>query len=89
MIGIVSERLPQDRHRNVDASVEFHDGVVRPKNLPDLLARDDVAVPLHQDAQNLERLLAQQDLRGPSRWHAAEIYEFSGSEIELEVSNSD
>jgi hypothetical protein len=90
MIGIVGEGLAQDRHRNVDAPVEFHDGIVRPKNLPDLLASNDVAVPLHQDSQNLEGLLAEQDLRGPScRWRAADRRKLSGSDIELKVSKPD
>jgi hypothetical protein len=90
MIGIVGERLPQDRHRDVDASVEFYDSIVRPKNLPDLLASYDVAVPFHQDSENLEWLLAQQDLGGPdSRARAVVRGKLSGSNIELEVPDSD
>jgi len=38
MIGIVCERLSEDRHCNVNASIKFHDGIVRPKNLPYFLA---------------------------------------------------
>jgi hypothetical protein len=62
MIGIVSERLAQDRHCNINASIEFHDGIVRPKNLAYFLAGNDVALALHQYSQNLEGLLAEQDL---------------------------
>jgi hypothetical protein len=66
MVGIVSERLAQDRHCNINASIEFHDGIVRPKNLLDLLARNNVASALDQDSQNLEGLLAELDSCGPS-----------------------
>src|SRR5256885_1232149 len=55
MIGIVCEGLEQDRNYNVDASVEFHDGVVRSKNLPDLLASDDVFFFKQKTAYDITR----------------------------------
>src|SRR5260221_11934050 len=61
MIGIVCERLSEDRHCNVNASIKFHDCIVRPKNLPYFLAGNNVALALHQDSQNLEGLLAELD----------------------------
>jgi hypothetical protein len=87
MVGIVRERLAQDRHRDVDASVELDDGIVRPENLPYFLARDDFAFPLQQDSQNLERLLAQKDPGGPACGSLGSDREkLPGSEVELEVS---
>jgi hypothetical protein len=90
MVGIVCERLAQGRHRNVDAAIEFHDGIVRPKNLPDFLAGNDLALPLDQDAQNLEGLLAEQNLWGPSLSSpASDREQFPGSDVELEVTKAD
>jgi len=34
LVGIVCERLAQDRHCDVNASVVVHEGIVRPKDLP-------------------------------------------------------
>jgi len=90
MIGIVCERLSEDRHCNVNASIEFHDGIVRPKNLPYFLAGNDFALPLHQDSQNLEGLLAEQGLCGPSfRRRRSDGDKFTGSDVELKCSKSD
>jgi hypothetical protein len=90
MIGIVCERLSEDRHCNVNASVEFHDGIVRPKNLPYFLTGNNVALALHQDSQNLGGLLAEQDFCGPS-FHSRcpDRDKFTGSDVELECSKSD
>src|SRR5260370_3382939 len=87
--GIVSEGLAQDRHCNVNASVEFHYGIVRPKNLLYLLAGDNFALPLHEDSQNLEGLLAEQDLCGPSFRRRSDRDNLTGSDIELKCSKSD
>src|ERR1700756_4457119 len=90
MVGIVSERLAQDRHCNINASIEFHDGIVRPKNLLDLLAGNKVALALHQDSQNLEGLLAERDFCGPSfHGRCPDRDKFTGSDVELKCSKSD
>src|SRR6201998_1200311 len=84
MVGIVCERLAEDRDGDVNASIEFHDGIVRPKNLPYFLAGNNFALPLHQDSQNLKGLLAEQDLYGPSfRRRRSDGDEFTGSDVEL------
>jgi hypothetical protein len=90
MVGIVCERLAQDRHCNVNASIEFHDCIVRPKNLAYFLAGNKVALALHQDSQNLEGLLAEQDFCGPS-FHGprSDRDKFTGSDVELKCSKSD
>jgi hypothetical protein len=90
MIGIVCERLSEDRHCNVNASIEFHDGIVRPKNLPYFLAGNNVALALHQDSQNLGGLLAEQDFCGLS-FHSRcpDRDKFTGSDVELKCSKSD
>jgi len=62
MVGIVCERLSEDRHCDVNASIEFHDRIARPKNLLYFLPGDNFALPLHQDSQNPEGLLSKQDL---------------------------
>jgi len=89
MIGIVCERLSEDRHCNVNASIKFHDGIVRPKNLPYFLAGNNVALALHQDSQNLEGLLAELDFCGPS-FHSRrpDRDKFTRSDIELKCSKS-
>src|SRR5690348_5826772 len=90
MVGIVCERLAEDRHGNVNASIEFHDGVVRPKNLPYFLAGNNVALPLHQNSQNLEGLLTEQDLCGPSfHGRRSDRDKLTGSDVELKCSESD
>ncbi len=90
MVGIVCEGLAEDRHCNVNASIEFHDGIVRPKNLPYFLAGNNLALPLHQDSQNLKRLLAKQDLcRASSHGRRSDREKFSGSDVELKFSKSD
>jgi hypothetical protein len=89
MVGVVCERLAQDHHCNINASVEFHHGIVRPKNLLYLLAGNNFAQPLHQDSQNLEGLLAEQDLCGPSFRRRSDRDKFTGSDIELKCSKSD
>src|SRR5690348_18371417 len=89
MVLIVSERLAQDRHCHVNASIEFYDGIVRPKNLPNFLAGHNFASPLQQDSQNLKGLLAEQDLCGPGcNGRRSDREKFSGSEGELEFSKS-
>jgi hypothetical protein len=89
MVGIVCERLAEDRHCNVNASIEFHDGIVRPKNLSYFLAGNNFALPLHQDSQNLEGLLAEQGLCWPSfRSRRSDGDEFTGSDVELKRSKS-
>jgi hypothetical protein len=89
MVGIVCERLAEDRHCDVNASIEFHDGIVRPKNLPYFMAGNNFALPLHQDSQNLEGLLAEQGLCGPSfRSRRSDGDEFTGSDVELKRSKS-
>src|SRR5260370_16694702 len=89
MIGIVCERLSEDRHCNVNASIKFHDGIVRPKNLPYFLAGNNVALALHQDSQDLEGLLAELDFCGPS-FHSRrpDRHRFTRSDIELKFSKS-
>src|SRR5690348_17008371 len=90
MVRIVSERLAQDRHCNVNASIEFHDGIVRPKNLPDFLAGDNFALPLQQDSQNLKGLLAEQDLcRAGSPLRRSDREKFPRSDVELKFSKAD
>jgi hypothetical protein len=90
MIGIVCERLSEDRHCNVNASIEFHDGIVRPKNLPYFLAGNNVALALHQDSQNLGGLLAELDSCGPSfHGRCPDRDKFTGSDVELKCSKSD
>jgi hypothetical protein len=90
MVGIVCERLAQDRDCNVNASIEFHDGIVRPENLAYFLAGNNVASALHQDSQNLEGLLAEQDLCGPSfHGRRSDRDKFTGSDVELKRSKSD
>jgi len=90
MVGIVCERLSQDRHGDVNASIEFHDAIVRPKNLPYFLAGNNFALPLHQDSQNPEGLLAEQDFCGPSfRSRRSDGDKFTGSDVELKFSKSD
>jgi hypothetical protein len=82
VVGIVVERLAQDRHRNVSAPIEFHHSIVRPKNLLYFLAGNNFALALHQDSQNLEGLLAEQDLCGPSfRGPRSERDKFTGSDV--------
>jgi hypothetical protein len=90
MVGIVCERLAQDRYGNVNASIEFHDGIVRPKNLPYFLTGNNFALPLHQDSQNLEGLLTELDRCGPG-FHSrrSDGDKFTGSEVELKCSKSD
>jgi hypothetical protein len=84
MVGIVVERPAQDRYRNVNAPIEFHHGIVRPKNLLYLQAGNNFALALHQDSQNLEGLLAEQDLCGPSFLSPqSDRDKFTGSDIEL------
>src|SRR5229473_1340228 len=89
MVGIVCERLSEDRHCDVNASIEFHDGIVRPKNLPYFLAGNNFALPLHQDSQNLEGLLAEQGLCGPRFRRRSDRDNLTGSDIELKCSKSD
>jgi len=90
MVGIICERLSEDRHCDVNASIEFHHGIVRPKNLPYFLAGNNFALALHQDSQNLEGLLAEQGLCGPSfRRRRSDGGEFTGSDVELKRSKSD
>jgi hypothetical protein len=90
MICIVGESFAQDGHRNVDASIEFHNGIVRPENLTDLLASNDVTLALQQDSQNLEGLLAEQDLGRPiCARPAADRGKLPGSDVELKASKSD
>jgi hypothetical protein len=90
MVGIVSERLAQDCHCNINASIEFHDGIVRPKNPLDLLAGKNVALALHQDSQNLEGLPAELDFCGTS-FHSRrpDRDKFTRSDVELKCSKSD
>src|SRR4029077_9068605 len=89
MVGIVCERLAEDRHCNVNASIELHDGIVRPKNLAYFLAGNNFALPLHQDSQNLEGLLAEQGLCRPSFCKCrSDGDEFTGSDVELKRSKS-
>src|SRR5580704_9877037 len=90
MVGIVCERLAEDRHCNVNASIEFHDDIFRPKNLPYFLAGNNVALVLHQDSQNLGGLLAELDSCGPS-FHSRcpDRHKFTGLDVELECSKSD
>jgi hypothetical protein len=91
MVGIVCERLSEDRHGNVNTSIEFHDGIVRPKNLPYFLPGNNFALTLHQDSQNPEGLLSKQDPCGTS-FHSrrrSEGDEFTGSDVELKFSKSD
>jgi hypothetical protein len=90
VVGIVSERLAQDRHRNVNASIELHDGIVGPKNLLYFLPGNNFALPLHQDSQNPERLLAEQGLCGPSfRSRRPDGDKFTGSDVKLKGPKSD
>src|SRR5580765_5530459 len=90
MIGTVCERLSEDRHCNVNTPIEFHDGIVRPKNLPYFLAGNNVALALHQNSQNLGGLLAELDFPGPS-FHSRcpDRDKFTGSDVELKWSKSD
>src|SRR4029077_18427553 len=90
MVGIVCERLAEDRHCNVNASIEFHDGIVWPKDLPYFLASNNFALSRHTDSQNLEGLLAKQGLCAPSfRRRRSDGDEFTGSDVELKRSKSD
>src|SRR5260370_34877816 len=90
VVGIVVERLAQDRYRNVDAPIEFHHGIVRPKNLLYFLAGNKFALALHQDSQNLEGLIAEQNLCGSSfRSRRSDRDKFTGSGIWLQKSRSE
>ena len=91
VVGIVVERLAQDRHRNVNAPIEFHHGIVRPKNLLYFLAGNNFALALHQDSQNLEGLLSEQDPCGTSFRSRRRCNgdKFTGSHVELKFSKSD
>src|SRR6185312_6601137 len=90
IVGIVCERLAQDRHCHVNASIEFHHGIVRPKHLAYFLAGDDRALPLHQDAQNLKGLLAEQDLcRAGSPLRRSDREKLPGTDVELKCSKAD
>jgi hypothetical protein len=89
VVGIVRERLAQDCHRDVDASIEFDHGIVRPKNLAYFLAGNDLALPLDQDSQDLEGLLTEQNLRRPSFSGSRSNREkFCSSDVELEFSEA-
>ena len=67
--------------RGVQARVEFDERVVRPHEVPQLLARDQLARPAHQEAENAGRLL----LKG----HAAAVaVQDARIEIELERSKA-
>jgi len=90
VVGIVVEGLAQDRYRNIDAPIEFHHGIVRPKNLLYFLAGTSFALALHQDSQNLKGLVAEQELCGPSfRSPRSDRDKFTGSDIELKCSEPD
>lgn len=90
MVGIVCKRLAQNRHCNIDASIEFHDSIVGPKNLLYLLAGNNVALALHQDSQNLEGLLAELDPCGSIlQGRRSDRDKFTGSDVELKSSKSD
>src|SRR4029077_6845356 len=51
-VGVVCERLAQDRHCNVNTSLVVHEGVVRPKDLPYFLTGNHLALPLHQNSNS-------------------------------------
>src|ERR1700756_6048278 len=89
MGGVVCEGLADDRDGDVNASIEFHDSIVRPKYLSYFLAGNNLALPLHQSSQNLEGLLAEQGPYGPSfRRRRSDGDEFTGSDVELKRSKS-
>ena len=53
----IPERATNLGDGGVQARVEFDERVVRPHELPQLFARDQVAWPAHQEAENAGRLL--------------------------------
>ena len=55
--GGIAEGAPDLGDRGVQARVEFDEGLVRPDELPQFLARDQLARPAHQEAENPGRLL--------------------------------
>src|SRR6266481_7439747 len=67
-VGIICERLAQNRHCNINTSVVVHECVVRPKDLPNLLAGNNLALSIDKNSQNSEGLLAEQDPCRP-RFH--------------------
>jgi hypothetical protein len=56
ILGVILQRYPQTFYRGVDAVLELDHGAVRPKMLLDLLPRNDLARPLQQEFEKLQRL---------------------------------
>ena len=59
--GVVTESGPDFRERDDQALVEFDERVVRPQTRPQLLAQDEIAVPLEKGDQNAKRLFLDAD----------------------------
>jgi hypothetical protein len=55
--GGIAEGAPDLGDRGVQAGIEFDEGFVCPDELSQFLARDQVARPAHQEAENPGRLL--------------------------------
>src|SRR5215471_4188823 len=56
-VGGISQRGPQLGHGFVEASVKIHEGLRGPQPLPDLLPRHQVARMLHEEGEDLKRLV--------------------------------
>jgi len=61
IVGRVAERSPEDPDRHIDAVIEVHDGLVGPELSLDLLAGDDLPLPLDQHPQDLEWLFPENE----------------------------
>jgi hypothetical protein len=59
IVGRIAERQSQPSYGGIDAVVEFHNGVVRPKFTADFVARHQITRPFDQHRQNRNRLLWQ------------------------------
>src|SRR6185295_13457736 len=80
-VGGIVQGIPQPLDRAVEADVEVHERVAGPEGLADLLARHDLARPLQEEGEDLERLLLQPDLRPV-------LVELTRGRVELELSEA-
>jgi hypothetical protein len=78
-VGRIAQRIAEPPDGGVNAVLEFHDGVVRPKPLLQFLPRDHFPRVLEQHAQNLNGLAAE--------WEPeAVLAQFACTQIKLERS---